>query len=246
MNANAQQLQARLKHLQKEGVLARFLADSAHKKKQQRIYTMGCGRSGSWLLNSFFSSFADTALVPEELKAEYWGVLSSPKANVVLKRHANSHQQVELLPEQISIAWIVRHPYDVLTSHNPVSGRRFHIQPHRWLSEMLALQYLIKTQRKNTFVYRYEDLVMSPAAAQQQIADDFALEIIKPYDQIVENFKASEGTKRAMHGLRPIDSHSINKFRHSAEKIAYLKSIGDRIDPLLHWCADQFGYDISL
>lgn len=97
----------------------------------RRIYVMGCGRSGTWLLTGLFSTYADLEIVPEELGVEHFGLLTTKKKALVVKRNFVAHLRIEKMPKCIEIVYIIRHPFDVLTSHNPTSGKTYHIEPHR-------------------------------------------------------------------------------------------------------------------
>lgn len=212
----------------------------------KRIYVMGCGRSGTWLLTALFATFRGVEIFPDETTVETFASHVASEPVLVLKRDSTSYQTVESIPHDIAIAWIVRHPFDVLTSHNPTTGHKFHIQPHRWLGEMLALQYLMATARPNTTIVRYEDLVTRPAAIQSQIAAAYGLETEAGVDQIAMRYRPSDAADRAMHGLRPIDRDSLEKFRRDPEKLAYLRSILPRLGGTLQWVAETFGYDVTL
>ncbi len=235
-----------LKHLALPGELGKALAHIDSSAPHRRIYIMGCGRSGTWLLISLFSSFKNIALVAKELPVEYFGVIGTDAPVLVLKRDYRAYQLIEEIPTSISIIWIVRHPFDVLTSHNPMDSRRYYIQPWRFIGEMYALKYLIETRRSDTLIIKYEDLVRDPVGMQQRIADQFGLSIGFPPDQINERFNAPREANIAMHGLRKIDDSSVGKFRQDPEKIKYLRKILPRIQPALAWVADEFSYDITL
>lgn len=221
-------------------------ATTASVEPDKRIYVMGCGRSGTWLLTALFATFRGVEIFPDETPVETFARHLASKPVLVLKRDSTSYQNVEDIPHNIAIAWIVRHPFDVLTSHNPTTGHKFHIQPHRWLGEMLALQYLMATARPNTTIVRYEDLVTRPEAIQGEIASAFGLEAEAGVDQIAARFRPSDAADRAMHGLRPIDRDSLDKFRRDPEKLAYLRSILPRLGGTLQWVAETFGYDVTL
>jgi hypothetical protein len=243
---NRETIQSELVRLSKPGVLEQRLAQIDKAKTLTRIYIMGCGRSGTWLLTSMFSTFRHVTLVPRELPVEYFGLLRCPSPILVTKRNFRSYERVELIPDSIKIAWIVRHPFDVLTSKNPRTRQEYHIPPWRFLGEMLALQYLEDTNRQNTLIVRYEDLVKAPAAVQATIACAFKLEIEAPPDAILSRFRAPPEASVAMHGLRPIDTNSLNKYRDDSQKITYLKTILPRIHRTLSWVAQKYAYDITL
>jgi hypothetical protein len=218
--------------------------DEAHDFR--RIYVMGCGRSGTWLLTGLFSTYSDLEIVPKELGVEYFGMLTTKKKALVIKRDFAAHLRVEMIPECIEIAYIIRHPFDVLTSHNPNNGKTYHIDPHRWLSEMLSLQYLLDSKRNHTTIIKYEDLVHDPDNSQTLIAAKLKLGVSHPVKFLDRVFHAPPEAVSAMHGVRAIDTNSIGKYKKEPEKIAYLKGIVPRIGRLLDWVGEEYGYDISI
>lgn len=213
----------------------------------QRIYVMGCGRSGTWLLTAVLSSLDGVDFYPEEVPLQYFGLVSTDHPTLVLKRDALAHEHVEKTPPNIHIVFILRHPFDVLTSHNPATGYNgYHIPPSRWLGETLALQYLVDTRRPNTTVVRYEDLVEDPHGVQRRLSDELKIPIAKSPSQAVEGFSVSERTIQSMHGLRPIDRKSIERFRIDPAHLAHLRKIRPRLGRLLDWVAETYNYNVSL
>ena len=142
----------------------------------------------------------------------------------------------------IELAYIVRHPFDVLTSYLASSGRPYHILPPRWLGEMFALQYLVTSGRKNTKIVRYEDLVIQPVATQRELASYFNLRIKTPIDQFVTGSKDASG--RIV--WRKIDQSSIGKHKSDPTKIEYLEKIKPQLGDTLKWVADTYHYDVSV
>lgn len=232
--------------LASEGELKKRISSIDKINPKKRIYIMGCGRSGTWLLTSIMSTMQDVHLVPKEVPVEYFGIFTTSSPTFILKRNYNAYQYIERIPEEVGILYIIRHPYDVLTSFNPTTGRQYHISPHRWLGEMLALQYLIDTGRTNVKIVRYEDLVTTPDLIQGEIAAAFDLQIGSSPDAIGQTFAAPPEAVSAMHGIRRIDTSSLNKFRQDEEKINYLKRIKPRLGRVLNEISNQFDYDLTL
>lgn len=232
--------------LEKPGALQARLEEMDRAGARNRLYLMGCGRSGTWLLTGLMHSYADMAVVAKELSVEHFGILTTRSSNMLIKRAWNSYETVEAIPAQIGIIYIVRHPYAVLTSFNPVIPREYYISSGRWLGEMMALKYLVETGRPNFAVIRYEDLVTDPAGTQQKIAQQFNLQIVADHDAALQKLEQVPEAVKAMHGLRNIDRSSLEKFRNDPRKLEYLRSLQSRLEPILSWSAQTFGYDIGL
>ena len=245
--ASAEQLMKNaLRRLQKPGALQARLERMDEEIRRKRLYLMGCGRSGTWLLTGLMHSYADMVVVAKELSVEHFGVLRSNSPNILLKRAWNSYETVETIPEQIGIIHIIRHPYAVLTSHNPVIPREYYITSGRWLGEMMSLKYLLDIGRPNLTVVRYEDLVADPAAIQQHIAQACELRVTAIPDEALQRLQHVPEAVKAMHGLRSIDQSSLDKFRADSRKMAYLRSLQPRLEPVLGWVGERFDYDLAL
>jgi hypothetical protein len=231
------------------GALQERLHRMDGQRKVQRIYIMGCGRSGTWLLTALMSTFDACHLVAKEVPVETFGVIAPQQPTLVLKRNLTAFEAIERIPEDIRILYIVRHPFDVLTSVNPVhpgAPGQYYISPARWLGEMLALQFLTETQRPNALVLRYEDLVRDPDQVQGFLAQQFGLRSKAAAHDVDVAFDAPPEARLAMHGLRKIDQESLHKYRQSETKLQYLRSIRPRLGRLLDWVSDTHGYDCSL
>ena len=235
-----------LNRLSYSGNLEARLIEIDKSKSINRIYVMGCGRSGTWLLTATLATFNDVFVLSKEVPVEQFGLLTSTGSTLVLKRVFNSYMTIERIPSQIKMLYIIRHPFDVLTSYNPNTKLKYHIDPDRWMGEMRALKYLIDFKRHHFLIVRYEDLVNDPDLLQLKISTFFNLEIKTSMDNISSVFNASAEAISAMHGQRKIDKNSINKFRSNPNKIEYLKSIRPKLGLVLDWVADAFDYDVDL
>jgi hypothetical protein len=233
-----------LSRLKDPVALERRLSEMTERRPFRRLYVMGCGRSGTWVLTHVMNTFKDTDVVLRELTFEYFGLLATHRATLVLKRDHLAYQRVEKIPECIEIAYIVRHPFDVLTSHLPSSRRPYHILPQRWLGEITALRHLLDTGRKQTKIIRYEDLVTHPLETQSDLASFFGFATARSIDDLyTSSGNASEGP---MHRARKLDPNSINKHQRDPEKVRYLKEIKPGLGEVLEWVGGLYHYDISL
>ncbi len=233
-----------IQRLKAPGALERQLIDIDTGHPFRRIYVMGCGRSGTWLLTHVMGMFHETEVILRELAFEYFGLYATCGGTLVLKRDHTAYQRIEQIPECIEIAYILRHPFDVLTSHLPSSNRPYHILPDRWLGEMMSLRYLLDAGRKHTKIIRYEDLVGAPYETQSELANFFGLRIGASIDTLYTS--SNNPTEGATHLARTIDINSIGKFKRDPKKIEYLRSIKPSLEQTLHWVAKTYSYDASL
>ena len=241
-----QHTEAALRQLAQPGALVRRLSEIDGPKSPQRIFLMGCGRSGTWLRTSIMSCFDDTAVVAKELPVEAFGIVESDRQNIVLKRAWNSYKRLDAIPPSIGIIWIVRHPFDVLTSHNPVTARKYHISPERWVGEILALKKAMESGRSNVLVLRYEDMVRDPQDALSRIAVQFGLIQMRDASEAMHSVSLPPEGVAAMHGVRPVDRNSVGRYLHAPDALDHLREIVPHLGSELAWVSEVFGYDVSL
>lgn len=221
---------------------------SAMNKQHQifkRIYVMGCGRSGTWLLTGIMSTFRGVGLIPDELDVAYFGIITTQKKALVLKRNFKSYQSAADIPEEISLVHVVRHPFDVLTSIHHRTKEGFHISPVRWLGEMRSLRQLMEGNRLKLIIVRYEDMVSNPITVQCELASRLALEIEIPATDFMKTFNPPAKAVASMHGIREIDTKSVDRWRSDPEFLRYLVSIRPLLGDDLIWMSKTFGYDIN-
>ena len=107
------------KKFYKNGALDARLTQIDADRPIKRIYIMGCGRSGTWLLTAVMSTFKGVCVLSKEVPIDFFGRLTTTGAALILKRNSDAYQHIEQIPQRIGIIYIVRHPFDVLTSNNP-------------------------------------------------------------------------------------------------------------------------------
>ena len=226
----------------RDGALEARLDRIDEERQIQRIFVMGCGRSGTWLLTGLMSTFKDTCVVAKEVPIELFAQLTTTGQTLVLKRNNVAFERMSQMPARIKIAYAIRHPYDVLTSHNPMSAETYHIDIKRWLAEMAALRLALEIGRKDVCIVRYEDMVTDAERVQRKIG----LEAGTSVEDMATAFRPSDEAKSAMHGLRRIDTRSLHRYKDDPNKLAYLKTIKPQLGDTLDWVASRFGYDTSL
>lgn len=242
-----QQLAEAVRRLEQPGALVARMADlDKGGIPRQRIYLMGCGRSGTWLLTSLMACFGDLDVIAKELPVEMFGLVRPGQANVLIKRAWDSYQRLDAIPPAVRILQIVRHPFDVLTSHNPVSKTTYHIPPDRWLGEMTALRRQADSLGDRLIDVTYENLVRDAAAVLARIGAAYGLSLVALPDEILRKGDLPAEAKVAMHGVRPVDSRSVGRWRSDPQAIAHLRAIVPGLGEMLGWMAGRYGYDISL
>lgn len=216
------------------------------KTPRTRIFIMGCGRSGTGLLTGIMSTFDDVFLLAKEGPLERFAAIEASEFVHVIKRDHLSSGWVNLVPPEIGILAIVRHPFDVMTSHMPGTEQQYHIPPLRWNVEMQALRWLIETKRPKTLIVRFEDLVADPESQQSAIAKFFSLRVRVPAKEFTRTFRIPEITKIAMRGLREPDINSVGRWKRDPDAVSYLATLVPDLRPQLDWISAQFGYDTGL
>jgi hypothetical protein len=213
---------------------------------RDRLFVMGCGRSGTWLLYSLLAKQMDAYVLFEEVDVGRFARIRSNKPIHILKRNHKSYETAHRIPASVATVWIVRHPFDVLTSHHPVYGHKsFHIGPDRWNGEMDALRAFLATSRKNVAVLRYEDLVYDPEGTLARSMTSLGFEFSESKREF-SDIEIPALVQRAMHGLRPVSRDSIERWRCHPEFRARLEEIMPLIDERLRWVSHSFGYDTQL
>jgi len=218
-------------------------ADILSRTHVNRVFVMGCGRSGTWLAYSLLSMAQDAYFTFEEVDVGRFARIRSRKAHHLLKRNSKSFEAAHSIPTSVGILWLVRHPFDVLTSQHPGKGQRqFHIHPQRWNGEMDALRKFHESGRPNGMVIRYEDLVNDPERIVSEIAATFSLTIRNVDQWVKAPIPAYVG--RAMHGVRPICARSVNRWKSDPDLAVYLDEILPIIQLRAEWVSKAFHYDL--
>jgi hypothetical protein len=197
----------------------------------RRFFIAGCARSGTTLLLELMPSFKDmNALLGVERHFSYFSEMGANHGNVLLKRNINSYLTLPEMTPDINLIYVIRHPFDTLTSYHPeFPHRRFYVSEQRWRGEYAALKELRVRQPARTISYvRYCDLVSSPDAVQKYLASSLNLEI---------EYRFSESSTR-------FSTSSIKRYENDRELERYLWLLpyGLRLE-IKEFC-DEFGYQL--
>lgn len=196
-----------------------------------RIFIAGCARSGTTLMIKLMSSFSDTyALTSCEKPFIFFDSIETDASNIVLKRDFDSHKMLKHLPQDIDLIYMIRHPFDVLTSFHPdFPNRKYYVSETRWRAEYSALRSLQEAQpdRKIIFI-DYEDLVSDPDSVQQALANRFGLKFDKTFSEYVDH----------------ISTNSIEKYKTRPELERYIFWLPREFRSEIKEYCDDFGYDL--
>ena len=225
-----------------------LLARQGRGRAVKRIFVMGCGRSGTWLLYTLLSLAKDTYSLFEEVDVGRFARIRSPKPVHLLKRDQKSYLTAHRIPSSISIVWVVRHPFDVVTSRHPEKAwkRPFHIEAKRWNGEMDALRAFLEAERPNGIVVRYEDLVGDPDTTTSRLMDALDLEFAHSFGEFAELAQVPPNVRTIMHGLRAVSTDRVERWRSDSELVQRVQDIFPQISGRLEWVGQRFDYDVSL
>ncbi|NJM31181.1 MAG: hypothetical protein HC855_14790 [Rhizobiales bacterium] len=211
---------------------------------RRRIYVAGCARSGTWLATALMNCFDGVQMVAEESMFGRFLRITPEAPCIVLKRSSDAYSALARAPEEIEIVYVVRHPFDVLTSVH--TGRERYATPERWKAEMAAFRLLLESRRGGLHLLGYEDMVLEPAVAQQRLGEALGLPIRHPFARFNEVVSFGSGAVAAMHGLRAPDAKSVGRWRRDQEQLEYVKSVLPQLEPELSWLTNLRGYDVTL
>lgn len=201
-------------------------------KQPRRIFIAGCACSGTTLARRLMGCFDDTYVHEFESPFPKLLELKRPHASLVVKRTAQSHEQLWQLPAGIGLIYCVRHPFDVLTSAHPetVHLRPFHVTTERWEAEYAGLNRLREAQPARKILYlRYEDLIAEPDAAQARISGAFGLAPAIRFSADADN---------------PIRATSLRKWERNEALRTYLQGLPPAFLTRVEMFCREFGYEL--
>lgn len=143
---------------------------------------------------------------------------------------------------EIGFVWMLRNPLDVLTSAHK-KKRGYYVEPYRLIASLNL--WLLFRNEPNVLTVRYEDLVTTPVAVQDQIAERFGLHPIRPFLECHEHFPQFKQNLEALHSIRPIDANSVDKWKKSPESCRYLGDVLKRYPEIIALGKLCGGYDID-
>jgi hypothetical protein len=220
------------------------------------IYIQGCARSGNTLIRELCGvAFRDMEMVKltkdtaECSLAHLAGLLDqSPggaKVRVASRNYENSlAMDRELLRghPDIKVLWMLRDPRDILTSIHDNQPDKYYVTPER-LIKSLELYGQFKDEPQ-VLTVRYEDLVTHPEVQQAKISERCGLTPSREFVEAYKYFPKFHENVRAMHSIRPIDTHSLQKWRNNPGYRDYLKRLLAMHGEIIT-LARECGYEIA-
>jgi hypothetical protein len=195
------------------------------------IFIAGCARSGTTLMVRLMSSFGDTyALVDSEEPFNYFSKVEGKAKNLVIKRDTHTHKTLAQLPADIELIYMIRHPFDVLTSYHPdFPNRKYYVREARWRAEYAALKALCAAQPMREIAYvEYSDLVTNPDTVQEAVGKRFDLTIIQRFSEMDDK----------------ISTESVGKYKRQPELLRYLNRLPYDFRAEIKDYCDRFDHEL--
>jgi hypothetical protein len=220
------------------------------------IYVQGCARSGNTLMRELcVAGFAGAEALPlpgnrSECSFEFMvaSLARSRAAGTVLVASRNRDASLAMdgallrAHPEVNVVWMLRHPFDVLTSFHGSEPDRFYVSPERMIASLdLHEEFRHEPQ---VLTLRYEDLILQPQQTQGAIAAAFALEPARSFVECHPHFTTGAKSVVALHSIRPLDAGSIGRWRRNSKHLEYLRGVL-QAHPELVSGARRAGYELE-
>jgi hypothetical protein len=223
-----------------------------HAAGVRRIHIVGCARSGTTMLHYALVAFADTMIL-HDAETKVWMSPSIRDCMNLVRRYAFDRRPRFLLtkrnarwhlPDEVAriiystrmhgmfLINIVRDPRDVLTSH--MDGREgFYVELERWQRSVEATERILEalTDHPRILTVRYEDVVGAPDRTGAMLEERLRLRFrpgVRSFADLEANVaQAGQTTGRAtmMHGVRPLSTSSIGRWRQDPAQRAFVGQV---------------------
>lgn len=189
----------------------------------KRIHIVGCARSGTTLaLEAMANAFDIDGYAPEE-RSFLTGLRKPEDAFRIFlsKRPRDYVFAPRLLPREpeMYFVFLLRDPRDVIVS-------RHKLAPDRYWADLASWKYALEIARTvwehpRFVVLRYEDLVRDPDRAEGDLLERIPpLERLRPLRDFFRTARPSEQSRQALHGVRPMETSSIGRWREHKPRVA--------------------------
>ncbi len=180
---------------------------------KRRLHIVGCPRSGTTLLLEMLGAcFANAGRCEHELdifQTPDWsdGVFVSKQPSDI-----RCIRRVFLADPDLFVIYLARDPRAVVASLHAARPDRYFVDYAEWKSCQVAAERLRGQAR--FLELRFEDLVRDPDMVQGRIEACFPwLERLHAFSDFHRHAAASEASRLAMHGMRPVDSDRVESWR---------------------------------
>lgn len=246
----------RLSPLQLQTDACESLADELARidgaQPRTRVFIAGCPRSGTTLLLNMMRCFDNVAVDLSERSYDHFALLESDAPVQVLKRTGHCYDTLTAAPSAISIIYLVRHPFDVLTSrHRGDLAKGYFTTVEEWIAEYRAFVALRELRADSgLLVLRYEDLVQEADIVQAKIQrwlSGTPMHARLPFTRFHEIARDDETLYQvALSGVRPVDTSSIAKWRHDEALRQDLQQLVAKAPAEIAAFMKAFGYEGEL
>ncbi|MHC4847877.1 MAG: sulfotransferase family protein [Planctomycetota bacterium] len=208
----------------------------------KRIHIVGCPRSGTTLALEAMANAFDIDGYASEERSFLSGLRKPDDAHRVFlsKRPRDYPFAARLLPREPEMVFIflLRDPRDVVVSRHALAPERYWTHLAAWKR---AYRETRSVQSHPRFIeLRYEDLVGDPDATERRLIERMPfLEPVQPLREFFRTARPSNQANEALHGLRPLETSSIGRWReHRPRMVAQLELHGPITDELI-----EIGYE---
>jgi hypothetical protein len=202
-----------------------------------RIYIVGCARSGTTLLRRLFHAFGNCEVIPYEIDLDSFAAMEAPEGKVLVGKRTvatvfsnqlpadEGQRQIGLLRSRpdIRTLCIYRDGRDVVESEAQAN-------PARWLSsvhQMVAMPDLALS-------VQYEELVADPDGMQATLANHYGLRVDYLWSEYPRFFPGDDHVSR--YAPQPIGAHRMHK-----DPVKW-RRLNPWLAPQMEQALEYFGY----
>lgn len=191
----------------------------------KRLLICGCARSGNTLmLHLLETGFQNVTKTIDGPGGEVAPTKTIDGKIVVGKFPKKAGKLEKWYSDDLGVVYMMRDPRDVLVSKHYLKQAKYWVQPERWIKT--ANFALAAKDRDDVELVKYEDLILSPNAVQDRIAERFGLAVLRPFTECHNHFDSNDTANiSAMKGARPFDPKRIGNWKGDPDKERRVKNV---------------------